>query len=281
MRAFSDFFSVVPLRTPTLPPATHTNCVLVGGIDALVVDPGSAFPKELALLHRRVEELLAHGGSLAGVLLTHHHKDHVGGAAELARRYDLPVLAHPETLNRLPDLSGLPKTPVHHGRTVASEGDHRAVALLTPGHAPGHLCLWDERDRTLVAGDVVAGEGTIVIDPPEGDMAQYLATLARLRDLNPRTLIPAHGDPIPEGKQALGMLMDHRMQREQKVLSALDHAPRDVAELVPAAYDDTSPLAWPLAARSALAHLLKLEAEGRARRTADDRWRLTAQSAVR
>jgi len=138
--------------------------------------------------------------------------------------------------------------------------------LHTPGHTQGHLCLVDEESRAAVVGDMVAGLGTIVIDPPEGDMAEYVRQLERLK-AQVGTLYPAHGPPIPDGVAKLDEYLAHRRWREGKLLAALAALgrPVELGELVPLAYDDVAAFVWPIAERSTHAILEKLRREGRAR----------------
>lgn len=264
-------YQCVPLRTPTIPPATHTNCYLVGKGAAVIVDPGSRFPVERQKARRMVWRLLGSGGGVQAVVLTHHHGDHCGGARSLATELGVPLAAHPWTLEALrlgPDQGIVELT----GGDQLDLGGGRALDVLhTPGHAPGHLCLVDRREQVLLAGDMIAESSTIVIDPPEGDMALYMESLGQLRQLGPVMILPAHGDPILHGPRALGHLLDHRRWRERRILAALGETPADLYHLTRAAYPDILPLMFPLASRSALAHLLKLEEEGKAA-AEGDRW---------
>jgi ribonuclease/clavin/mitogillin len=244
------------LRTPTLPPAAHTNCwVLDLGDGLAVVDPGSPWPEEQARLDRFLDGLAAEGHPAREVWLTHHHGDHVGGVARLADR-GLPVLAHPYTAGRI----GAAARPLADGDLLHG----RWRVLHTPGHAPGHLAFHDERSGALLAGDMVSTLSTVIIDPPEGDMAEYLRQLDRLRALRPRTLYPAHGVPAPNGPAKLEEYLAHRRAREEKVLGALRRG-GTLAEVTRLAYDDTPSVMLPAAERSCLASLEKLRAEGRAR----------------
>jgi glyoxylase-like metal-dependent hydrolase (beta-lactamase superfamily II)/8-oxo-dGTP pyrophosphatase MutT (NUDIX family) len=258
---------MVPLRTPTLPPATHTNCYLVelapgGGV--AVVDPGSPDAEEQERLDRILATLAAQGRPAREVWLTHHHADHVGGVAPLAAR-GLPVRAHPATATRLP--AGTAVRPVGDGELL--HGKWRA--LFTPGHAPGHLCYLEERSGALLAGDMVSTLSTVVIDPPEGDMGRYLTSLERLRGLSARTLYPAHGAPAPSAAAKLDEYLEHRRMRAVKVAAALVPG-GTLADVTRRAYDDTPPPLLPVAERSCLATLLWLKETGRATLSGDT-WR--------
>jgi glyoxylase-like metal-dependent hydrolase (beta-lactamase superfamily II) len=148
---------------------------------------------------------------------------------------------------------------------AAGDGVLRVVA--TPGHTSEHLSLHWTPANVLFAGDLVAGEGFIVIDPPDGNMAAYLQSLARTQALGVVAIRPAHGPAIDDPATFLEGYVRHRLEREAKVLAALsrDRA-RGVAELLPVVYDDTPEEMHPIAARSLLAHLEKLVAEGRVAR---------------
>jgi glyoxylase-like metal-dependent hydrolase (beta-lactamase superfamily II) len=146
---------------------------------------------------------------------------------------------------------------------LAGSPEMRWRVLHTPGHARGHISLLDTASRAAVVGDMVAGQGTILIDPPEGDMAEYLRQLSRLRDLPVRALYPAHGPPLPDGPSALNTYLDHRAAREQRVVNALGDHPRRLEEVAADAYADTPVMPY-LAERSTLAILEKLRTEGAA-----------------
>jgi glyoxylase-like metal-dependent hydrolase (beta-lactamase superfamily II)/8-oxo-dGTP pyrophosphatase MutT (NUDIX family) len=247
---------LVPLRTPTLPPATHTNAYLIDLGDGLaIVDPGASAPEEQERLDRIVAELAAEGKPPREVWLTHHHRDHQGGVGPLAAR-GLPVHAHARTLDRA-------LVPIADGRVLEDGAlmGGRWRALHTPGHARGHVSFLDERTGALLCGDMVSTLSTIVIDPPEGDMTEYVRQLVRLRALGPRTLYPAHGEPAPNAVAMLDAYLAHRAAREAKVFAAL---PGTLAEVTARAYHDTPAFLHPAAERSCLASLEKLEREGRA-----------------
>ncbi len=268
----APWIRAIPLRTPTLPPATRTNCYIVGdSAQALAIDPATPYADEQGRLDAY---LVQEGITLAAIVLTHHHVDHVGDAARLAAKHGVPVWAHRETASRVAGRVNVTRTLDDGERLDAGGSELRAV--FTPGHAPGHLAFVDTAARAIVAGDMVASVGTIIIEPGDsGDMRLYLESLRRLKrevDAGATRLLPAHGPPIVDGGARLDFYVAHRLEREARVAAALGEAAATVEALLPAAYPDVPVAIYPLAARSLLAHLQKLEYDGRARRHADGRW---------
>jgi glyoxylase-like metal-dependent hydrolase (beta-lactamase superfamily II)/8-oxo-dGTP pyrophosphatase MutT (NUDIX family) len=256
---------VLPLRAPTLPPATTQNCYLLDGDPILVVDPGSPRPQEWAALDHTLRGM-ARDGRETVIVLTHHHVDHVGAAQHAKDAFGARVVAHRATQDALPRRLVDEAIDDGHVFDLGAWGARkwRVRALHTPGHAPGHLALRDERWGAILAGDLVSGVSTILVDPDEGDMAQYMASLQRCADLKPHIVLPGHGPALPGG--AFLQTLEHRRMRERKALAALSREPRGVDALVPVVYDDTPREAWPLAARSLESVYRKLEREGKARR---------------
>ncbi|HXT20815.1 MAG TPA: MBL fold metallo-hydrolase [Thermoanaerobaculia bacterium] len=256
---------MVPLRTPTLPPATHTNAYLLGTGPMVLVDPGSPHAEEQARLHAAVaaaEQRL--GRRLAEIWITHHHPDHVGGVNAAAAAFGVPVAAHPATAERLAARGIRVNAFLHDGeRRELGPGFHVRV-VHTPGHARGHVAFLVEADGTLLCGDLLSALSTIVIDPPEGNMADYLASLARCAELRPRFLFPAHGPVLRNGERMLAQLAEHRLAREARVLDAWRGGVHDALDIVPLAYDEAEvpPPLRPIAARQVLAHLEHLRERG-------------------
>ena len=251
----------LPLRTPTLPPATHTNCYLAGRQGAVIVDPGSPWPAELEVLATAVDRWTRRHGPPAAIFLTHHHGDHIGGANALRDQTGLPVWAHAETAARV---SFTVDRLIDDGEEVA--GFH---AVFTPGHAPGHLCLHHRPTGLVIAGDMVASIGSIIVEPQDGDMRAYLDSLDRLLALEPKGLFPAHGAFIEDATGRLTGYRQHRLWREARIVEALTPDPSPLSDVTRRAYREVSAAILWLAEQSAHAHLLKLQADNRAAVTAD------------
>jgi glyoxylase-like metal-dependent hydrolase (beta-lactamase superfamily II) len=260
----ADGFWVFPLRTPTLPPATATNTAVVGKQRLVVIEPATPHADEQAALLEWLDARIAQGARVEAILLTHHHSDHIGFADGLRQRTGAPVVAHPETAARV----RLSIDRHWADDTELALGDGYAIRpVFTPGHAPGHLCFHELRTGVVYAGDRVAGEGTILIDPDDGgNMTDYLASLERIVALEPSRLVPAHGRTFEEPEAVCRHYVEHRLGRERKVVDAMGTESKTLPEILASAYADTPKMLWPLAEKSLRAHLEKLEADGRVHR---------------
>jgi glyoxylase-like metal-dependent hydrolase (beta-lactamase superfamily II) len=182
----------------------------------------------------------------------------------MRRALGVPVCAHPLTAERLEALGIEVDQPLHDGQTIVLAGDPPVTlqVIHTPGHARGHLCFYEPASRSLIAGDMVAGHSTIIIDPPEGDMDDYLHSLSRLISLQPSTLLPSHGSMMANAVERLQQLYNHRLRREQQVLEAWKQGLRDPVEILPAVYTDIATHEYPLAERQIAAHIVRLQKLG-------------------
>lgn len=258
-------YTIILAPNPSLMTGPGTNTIVLGsGIEgAIAIDPALDDPGYLAALIQAGEER----GGLRRILITHGHSDHTGGAEALRAKINVPICAFSRV--------GVPfaDEEVPDG-TIFPAGNDTLRAFHTPGHRFDHLCFLLENQRTLFAGDLLAGTGTIVIVPPEGDMLDYLASLNRLQTLDLARIVPAHGPTITDPQAKLAEYIEHRLQRERQILALLQVHPRGIAipAIVQHIYTDTNPALHAMAARSVEAHLLKLERENRARRENENLW---------
>jgi glyoxylase-like metal-dependent hydrolase (beta-lactamase superfamily II)/8-oxo-dGTP pyrophosphatase MutT (NUDIX family) len=262
-----------PIRTPTKPPATHTNCYFIyTSEELLVVDPGSPYEDEQQALATEIDKLLAAGRTLKELVLTHVHPDHVAGVNHLRTHLQqtwpaatVTVAAHPLTAAGVPDDVRVDRF-IEDGDVIELAGEPKISlrALHTPGHARGHLCFHEARTGTLLTGDNILGLGSVLIDPPEGHMRDYLVSLERMRDLpNLSVLFPGHGPAIGNPYRKIDEYLNHRREREQLILEAVREGAMTPREIVARAYTDVSPKAHAMAERAVLAHLEKLIEDGK------------------
>ena len=278
---FSPHVQMMPLFCNGLPPTFYTNAFLVGHDPAYLIDPGPTAPEEQSRLFTLLDARRDTGACLAGVVLTHHHPDHIGAAGAVARRYGVPILAHPWTARALADKVAVDQE-INEGAvldlgTAPHGGPWRLEAIHTPGHAPGHLCFWESSYRLLFAGDMASTISSVVIAPPDGDLTAFLDSLHRLRSLPARLLLPAHGSVSARPHFVIDETLTHRRKREEQLLQALASGPRRVAELAQEMYRGAPAEVMPFAEKQVLAGLLKLEREGRAIKEGNDSaWRTAA-----
>ncbi|MDA8396205.1 MAG: MBL fold metallo-hydrolase [Candidatus Dormibacteraeota bacterium] len=236
-----------------------TNTWLFGRGEVVVIDPGPLDPQHL--------EAVARAASLRGgaamVVCTHHHPDHREGAERLTEMLGTPLALFHRRAERAGELA------LEDGDRLLA-GDGWLEVVHTPGHSRDHLCLFAPRERVLFSGDHILSGTTSVIWPPEGDMADYLASLARVRELDADWLLPGHGEPISEPRKAVEELIAHRLERERQVLEAIGPEPRAPAQLVGGLYRGYPREVLEFAAQTVLAHCLKLELEGRIERVPGD-----------
>ena len=253
---------ILALRTPTLPPATHTNAVVIGHEVLWVVDPATPHNDERERLLDFLDDEERDGRPVRGIVLTHHHRDHVGAAAWLKASRGWPILAHPRTQALLEDIVHIDET-IDEGRVLSGSEreDDQWHVLHTPGHASGHIVLWEPQRAGMIGGDMVAAIGTIIVEPPDGHMATYIGQLRRLAALEPRWLVPAHGEAIEAPVAHSEHYIRHRLGREARVRAALSEGAAPLSEVTARSYRDVPAALHPLAERSCLAHLIKLEEE--------------------
>lgn len=268
---FHPFISCFPVRTETLPPATHTNCFIVGGREFVVIDPASPFAEEQAALAAHIDALLAAGGEIKQIILSHLHRDHVSGAAALQKHLrekharHVPISAHELTAEALRGKIPVEKF-IADDEVISLAADAEEVlelrALHTPGHARGHLCFYDQPRGFLLSGDNVVGTGSVLIALPEGDMTAYLHSLERMKNLpGLRFMCGSHGAAIYDARGRIAEYIAHRLKREKEIVAALKSGAGTLPEIVAKVYTDVAPELYKLAEKSVAAHLAKIERE--------------------
>jgi len=236
--------------------------------DVAVVDPGPLIPEHLEALKRAiVRKRVTH------ILVTHTHADHSPAAQPLkewtgAKTYGFgPHGSGKEEgvkIEEGSDRDFIPDVAVRDGDVIAGDG-FTFDCVYTPGHTSNHMCYGLREEKALFTGDHVMGWSTTVVAPPDGDMAQYVASLKKLLARNDKILYPTHGAPVGDPKPFLQAYLDHRREREAQILGCLRDGISTIPDIVARLYADVDQRLHPAAARSVLAHLIQLETEGRVR----------------
>jgi glyoxylase-like metal-dependent hydrolase (beta-lactamase superfamily II) len=234
-----------------------TNTYLIETADGVtVLDPGPDSPAHASAI------LSAGNNRIARILLSHTHRDHVGAAAALKAATGAPAYGYTHSA----EPSFTPDVPLGDGDTVAG-----LLAIHTPGHAADHLCF-AMPGGVLFTGDHVMPWSTSVVNPPNGDMAAYFASLRLLLDRDDRIYLSGHGPPLDDPHPHVRELLRHRIERETAIAAALGDGPTSTQGLTELVYPHLDPRLRRVAERNVLAHLLKLQREGRARQEAEA-WR--------
>ena len=242
-----------------------TNTYLFGGDDVAVLDPGPAIAEHIDNI------LLKSNGSIRWILATHTHPDHSPGVALLAERTGAEVLGIAAPDGQYQDRTFVPTRKLRDGDVLETK-EFRLVAVHTPGHASNHMCYLHTALNWLFTGDHVIDGSTVVINPPDGNMKHYIDSLRRCKDLECEALVPGHGEVIEDPVSAIDWIIEHRLEREAKIVAAIESNPDlTISELVPHVYKDVDPKLFGLAERSLLAHIIKLEEDGTASNR-DGRW---------
>lgn len=252
---------VAPNPGPMTGPGTNT--YIVGETDLVVVDPGPATPSHVAAILDCV------GDRLRYIACTHTHPDHSPAAALLAEATGAPLVGRVTADDRHQDLTFQPAEQIADDDCISGES-WTLRAIRTPGHVDNHVCYLLQEEGMVFAGDHIMNGSTVVIVPPGGNMAHYIASLRRLLDYDVQVVAPGHGDLIADCRGEVEKLVRHRLMREAKVASALSDTPQSLDGLVVKVYDDVDPAMHEWAKLSLLAHLIKLEGEGRTRQSTID-----------
>lgn len=247
-----------------------TNSYVLGERDLAVLDPGPAEPAHIDALIACAEQK---GGAISRIFTTHTHPDHSPGAALLKARTGAKIIgASIEQDGFQDDTFASDHEPAHDECFTLDDGA-TLRAIYSPGHVGNHFCYLHEDSGLLFTGDHVMQGSTVVIIPPAGDMKDYIDSLRRMLNYPLRFIAPGHGGLIANPVEELQYLIDHRLKREAKVIEKLSQTDdATLEELVVPVYDDVDPSLHPVAQYSLLAHLIKLQKDGRAEQ-GDGRWR--------
>ena len=246
---------------------TGTGVFIIGDQNVCVIDPGPDTPK-----HRAALSAALHGRKVTHVLVTHHHIDHSPMAAPLAREHGCQVYgfgvqpAPPQggevRLEAGDDLAFNPDVEIRDGYIVKGDG-WTMEAVHTPGHTSNHLCYALHEENTLFSGDHIMGWSTSVVSPPDGHMGDYLDSLRRVLDRDFDIIRPTHGTEITDVRAFVQAYIDHRLAREQQILTALRSGLNQIGDIVAKLYVDVDKRLHPAAAHSVLSHMIHLRETGR------------------
>ena len=237
-----------------------TQTYVLGEAEVAVIDPGPDIPEHLGALEQAIA-----GRSVVAIVCTHTHRDHSPASRPLAQATGAPIvgcapLAMDGTgLEAGFDRDYAPDRVLEDGEALEVDG-RTITAVATPGHTSNHLCF--AYGDALLSGDHVMGWSTTVVVPPDGNMADYIASLDKLRQRGDRVYYPAHGPAVTNPQQYVRHLIGHRMQREKQILRLVGEQPREIPDIVANAYPGLDPRLVAAAGGSVLAHLLDLERRG-------------------
>ena len=248
-----DFIQKITAPNGSMFTGSGTNSYLIGKNDLTLVDPG---PK----IDAHIEKLINLGeGKINRILVTHTHRDHSPAAKVLGEMLDVPLMGRLlEKDDSLQDKTFKPDRVLNHGDLIETD-EYTIETIYTPGHASNHLCYLIQEEEVLLTGDHIMNGSTVVIAHPDGSMNDYLNSLALLRNYRFNKIGPGHGDFLGDPMGVVDWIIDHRLERESKVISKLKLFAAVTSEiLVESVYDDVDPKLHPIAIWSLEAHLFKL-----------------------
>ena len=239
-----------------------TNTDLIGNEEITVLDPGPA-------MESHIDAITSATGKIKQIVVTHTHPDHSPGVRLLQDRLDVPAYGMLTETSKGQDTSFKPDKILKDG-DIFEENEFTLKVVHTPGHASNHLCYILEEEEFIFTGDHIMNGSTVVIGPPDGNMKHYLDSLEKLKSFNLTKIAPGHGEVLENPHEVAEWIINHRLQREEKVASALKEVTKGNPEsLVSKVYDDVDSSLFPIAKASLLAHLIKLEEDNLASKEGD------------
>ena len=237
-----------------------TNTYLIGNDEVTVIDPGPALPAH-------IEAITQTSSHIKQILLTHTHPDHSPGTKLLQDKIGVPVFALITESSKDQDTTFTTERILSDGETLTSK-DYTIEVIHTPGHASNHLCYLLKQEKLLFTGDHIMDGSTVVISPPDGNMQEYIDSLLKLKKYDLNKIAPGHGELMDDPYTAVEWIVQHRMERESKVIETLQlQKSGDLDTLVRDVYSDVDPILHPIAKWSLESHLIKLINDGVAKRT--------------
>ena len=237
-----------------------TNTYLIGKDDITLIDPGPN-------ISQHIETILDEGrDKIKRILVTHTHIDHSPAAKIISKELNIPLLGRlVDRESEWEDETFIPDTVLSHGDLIETK-EYSLETIHTPGHASNHLCFYLEKHKCLLTGDHIMDGSTVVIAPPDGNMTEYINSLKLLEDYDIDYFAPGHGNYMEEPSKTIQSIIRHRLSRESKVLRCIEkNEQSNLDELLPLVYDDVSEMLHPIARMSLLAHIIKLEHDGKIR----------------
>ena len=235
-----------------------TNTYLIGNDDITLIDPG---PNDTD----HIDKILALGGDkIKRILVTHTHTDHSPAALPISKKLNIPMFGRlVDRDSEWEDETFVPDTVLSDSDTI-STNEYTLETIHTPGHASNHLCFYLKDQKCLLTGDHIMDGSTVVIAPPDGNMTEYIESLKLLESYDIDYFAPGHGEFMLEPSKTIQSIIRHRLSRESKVLRCIENnKDQDIDELLLSVYDDVPDILHPIARMSLLAHLIKVEGDGK------------------